>query len=145
MQIRSVLLALIVFLFAAGLTVLSLGFVRPAHCLSNCGEDEATCSSGACRIGDQRAGLPLPIVIDSGGSSPTGGWGHLGPEDLPNPASFVLDVLFYASLIWLVAAWINSLRKKERLLDGPLIAVPAGLVLICLTFGLYLYIPVLFR
>ena len=148
MRIRSfppTLIITLVLLVSAGLTVLSLRFVRPATCQTSCAENQSTCPSGACRIGDQRAGLPLPIQINSGGSSPTGGWGHLGPEDLPNPGSFVLDVLFYASLIWLGAAWIGSLRKKERLLDAPFIAVPAGLILLCLAFGLYLYLPVLFR
>jgi hypothetical protein len=42
------------------------------------------------------------MIIDSGGgSSPTTGWGKLGPEDLPNPLTPLLNVLFYGILLWL--------------------------------------------
>jgi hypothetical protein len=66
----------------AVLTVLSLRFMRPLDCLQVCDDSEGVpCTTGVCRVGEQRAGLPLPIQVDDpGGGSPTGVWGILGPE-----------------------------------------------------------------
>ena len=99
-------------LLAVGLTVAALGYVRPKDCNRTCGELEGTaCPSGACRIGEQRAGWPLPVFIDSpGGGSPTGGWGILGPEDPPLPQGVVLDVLFYSVLLWAALYMLQAAR-----------------------------------
>ncbi len=93
---------LFIFLLATGLTLASLLYVRPANCTSFCGEAiQAKCPPGSCLAGEQRAGFPLPVRIDDpGGGSPTSGWGILGPEDLPNPFTFLLDVAFYSLLLW---------------------------------------------
>ncbi len=55
------------------------------------------------------------MVIDNGaGSSPTSGWGKLGPEDLPNPLTPVLDVMFYYVLIWIFWKAIRVLLGKDK-------------------------------
>ena len=68
-------------LLAIGLTFASLLYIRPAVCNRTCNPVEGLpCGNGACLIGEQRAGWPLPVLIDSpGGGSPTSGWGKLGP------------------------------------------------------------------
>lgn len=106
----------VIILLAIGLTVASLRYVRPADCQRFCDKPEPTpCPSGSCRSGEQRAGFPLPVVIDSGaGSSPTSGWGKLGPEDLPNPVTPVLDVLFYSVLLWLLWKVLRVLWGKDK-------------------------------
>ncbi len=136
-----------IILLAVGLTVVSLGFIRPADCQSFCdAPDQALCPSGTCVPGAQRAGLPLPVVVDDpGGGSPTGGWGKLGQEDLPNPLTFGLDVLFYSALLWL--AWyavqvVRGAAWREELLA---VALSLAVVLVCLLLGLYLYWPFLNR
>jgi hypothetical protein len=107
---------LILFL-SIGLTLASLKYVQPASCLQLCDlPKQAACPVGSCRLGEQRAGFPLPMIIDSGaGSSPTSGWGKLGPEDLPNPFTPLLNVLFYGILLWLVWKLIRWLFRGERL------------------------------
>jgi hypothetical protein len=89
-------------LLAIGLTVLSFRYVQPADCFRLCGASDGTpCPPGACRFGEQKAGWPFPAFVDApGGGSPTGGWGMLGPEDLPLPGTLILDVLFYSVLLW---------------------------------------------
>jgi hypothetical protein len=106
----------VLILAAIGLTIGSLRYVRPLTCLQFCDlPEQLTCPSGSCRAGEQRAGFPLPIVIDNGaGSSPTGGWGKLGPEDLPNPVTPVLDVVFYGVFLWLIWKIVRVLLGKEK-------------------------------
>lgn len=100
---------------AVGLTLGSLLYVRPPNCQSPCMEPEhAPCPDGTCRLTEQRAGFPLPVLQDNpGGGSPTGGWGKLGPEDLPNPLTFALDVLFYSALLWLIWQFVRIATRKE--------------------------------
>jgi hypothetical protein len=107
----------LIILLAIGLTISSLRYVRPKNCQQFCDLPEhLTCPSGFCRSGEQRAGFPLPIIIDNGaGSSPTSGWGKLGPEDLPNPVTPALDVIFYSVLLWLPWKIIRILVRKEKL------------------------------
>jgi hypothetical protein len=107
----------IILLLAIGLTIASLRYVRPKNCQQFCDlPEQLTCPSGSCRSGEQRAGFPFPIIIDNGaGSSPTSGWGKLGPEDLPNPVTPVLDVLFYSVLLWLLWKIIRMLMGKKKL------------------------------
>src|SRR5512136_1864650 len=106
----------VIILLAIGFTVVSLGFVRPVDCQRLCDVPErASCPNGSCRATEQRAGLPLPVLIDDpGGGSPTSGWGILGPEDLPNPVTFVLDVLFYGILFRFTWYVIQLVRGEEQ-------------------------------
>ncbi len=113
---RSYVFFSVIILLATGLTIGSLRYVRPSNCLQFCDlPKQLTCPIGSCRSGEQRAGFPLPIIIDSGaGSSPTGGWGKLGPEDVPNPVTPVLDVVFYGVLLWSVWKIIQVLLGTEK-------------------------------
>jgi len=113
---NSIISTVVIILLATGLTVASLQYIRPMDCQRLCQEPiQAPCPSGSCRSGEQRAGFPLPVLQDEGtGSSPTGGWGKLGPEDLPNPVTFVLDVLVYSVLLWFVWRVIRVTRGKEQ-------------------------------
>jgi hypothetical protein len=108
---------ILITLLAIGLTIASLKYVQPANCLQLCDlPAQADCPVGSCRLGEQTAGFPLPMIIDSGaGSSPTSGWGKLGPEDLPNPLTPLLNVLFYGILLWLIWKLIRWLFRRERL------------------------------
>jgi len=85
-----------------GLTVLSFWYVQPLDCYRFCGPLDGTpCPAGACRFGEQKAGWPFPAFVDApSGGSPTGGWGMIGPEDIPIPGPLILDVLFYGLLLW---------------------------------------------
>ena len=105
----------IILLLAIGLTLASLEYVRPAVCNSFCDLPKgALCPRGSCRAGEQSAGFPVPIIIDSGaGSSPTSGWGKLGPEDPPNPVGPVLDVLFYSVILWFLWRIIRAVWKNR--------------------------------
>jgi hypothetical protein len=70
------------------------------------------CPKGSCYFGDQKAGWPFPVFIDSpGGGSPTGGWGLLGPEDPPGP-TMIVDVLFYSIVVWIVLYGIQFFRHQ---------------------------------
>jgi hypothetical protein len=107
----------LILLLSIGLTIASIKYIQPANCLGLCDlPTQVDCPSGSCRLGEQRAGFPLPMIIDSGaGSSPTTGWGRLGPEDLPNPFTPLLNVLFYGILLWLIWKLIRWLFRRERL------------------------------
>ena len=112
---KSTIVLGIILLLAIGLTLASLEYVRPAVCNSFCDLPKGVpCPSGSCRSGEQGAGFPVPIIIDSGaGSSPTSGWGKLGPEDPANPVGPALDFLFYSALLWLIWKIIQATWKKS--------------------------------
>lgn len=133
-------------LAATGLTLLSQNFVRPALCQSLCNPSvQAPCPPDSCNFGDQRAGLPLPFLVDApGGGSPTSGWGILGPEDMPDVMTFLLDVGFYFLLLWLGQYVLQVLRHKEKL-KLLAIGLPSVLLLAGLIGGYLLYAPVLNR
>ncbi len=139
---KRILLYAATLLLAVGMALGSLRFVRPANCQTLCSEPlQAPCPTGACRFGEQRAGFPLPILTDNEAGSPPGGWGKIGPEDIPNPFFFVIDALFYGLLLWLPisAARIISRRAGTRALTAlalPLVGVVLGLVV-----GFLLYRP----
>ena len=145
--LNSVFLYGIIVLLATGLSLLSLRFVRPADCQRVCdAPEQAPCPSGACRAGEQRAGLPLPVLVDDpGGSSPTGGWGKLGAEDIPNPLTFFLDILFYSVLLWLAWSIIQVVRGKERPPELKVILPTLAVLLAYLLVGFILYRPFLRR
>jgi hypothetical protein len=138
--------AVLIVLLAICFTLLSQNFVRPVNCQTLCGAPEGTaCPAGACRMYEQRAGLPLPFLIDApGGGSPTNGWGILGPEDLPDPFFFLLDVGFYALLLWLIR-YLVRLRQGKATLELLAVLLPAGLLLAMLIGGFFLYRPFLTR
>ncbi len=135
---------LLIVILAAGLTLLSQSFVRPVDCSALCDTPAGLpCPAGTCRAYEQRAGLPLPYRVDDpGGGSPTRGWGILGPEDLPNPLTFLLDVFFYGLVLWLVGYVLQVLRGKAAL-EMLAILVPLGLILGILAVGYLLYQPAL--
>ncbi len=126
---------IVIIVLAISLTLLSLTYVRPSNCQQLCAEPEyAPCPSGACRFGEQRAGFPLPIVVDApGGGSPTSGWGKLGAEDMPDPLFFLMDAAFYAALIWIVWFAAQRIRERKKVTRQTLIplAAPLAILLIC--------------
>src|SRR5262245_46784067 len=82
------------------LTVLSFRYVHPKDCYRFCDVEEgASCPAGSCRVGEQKAGWPIPVFVDAPSpSSPLGIMGVLGREDLPDLFTMILDVLFYSFL-----------------------------------------------
>ena len=134
-------------LLAIGLTVASPGFVRPVNCERFCDAPRGIpCAPGACRNGEQRAGLPLPVLVDSsGGELPISGWGVLGPEDVPNPVTFIFDVFFYGVLLTFAGYIITITRRREKLEDRLAIVLPLAVVLLGLLGGLASYWPYLTR
>jgi hypothetical protein len=144
---RGCIIGVLSVLLAIGLTVASLGFVRPVNCQHFCDAPRGIpCPSGACRNGEQRAGLPMPVLVDSsGGESPTSGWGVLGPEDVPNPVTFSFDVFFYGVLLTFAGYLITILRRREKPEDRLTIVLPLAGVLLGLLGGLASYWPYLTR
>ena len=118
-------------LLAIGLTVLSFRYLQPKDCYRLCGAPEGMpCPSGACRFGEQKTGWPFPAFVDApGGGSPTGGWGMLGPEDIPIPGPLILDVLFYSTLLWLAFYLIQRVRRQPLPLKFIAGMLPLNLVL----------------
>ena len=136
----------LIVLVAVGLTLVSQNFVRPVDCRALCDAPEnALCPAGTCRAFEQRTGLPLPFRVDNpGGGSPTGGWGILGPEDLPNPLFFLLDAFFYGLLLWW-GGYVAQVLRGKAALELLAILLPLALPLLILTGGYLLYRPVLGR
>ncbi len=136
----------LIVVLAVGLALVSQAFVRPVDCRSLCDAPQnAPCPTGTCRFYEQRAGLPLPYRVDDpGGGSPTNGWGILGPEDLPNPLIFLLDVLFYGLGLWL-AGYVIGMWRSKATPDWLAVLLPLGFILALLVAGYLLYRPVLGR
>jgi hypothetical protein len=146
-SLRSVIGLVVLIVAGVMLTLASSAFIRPLDCRALCDAPQgSTCPTGTCRAYEQRAGLPLPYLIDDpGGGSPTSGWGILGPEDLPNPLFFLLDVAFYVTLLGL-AAYLVLLRPAPlRELDRLPIVLGVALLLASLLGGFLLYRPFLAR
>jgi hypothetical protein len=145
--LKAILLYGALLVLATALTLVSLRFVRPVHCQRFCdAPDQIPCPPGACRNGEQRAGLPLPVLVDnSGGESPIAGWGRLGPEDLPNPVAFIFDVFFYGVLLAFAGYIIMILRRREQKVGHMVIVLPLTVVLLGLLCGLAAYWPYLAR
>lgn len=99
---------------AIGLTVVSFQYVQPKNCYNFCDPSYVIpCLKGSCYFGDQKAGWPIPVIVDApGGGSPTDGWGVLGNEDLPHPIWMIADVLFYSILVWIVLYVIQFFRRQ---------------------------------
>jgi hypothetical protein len=111
---------------AIGLTVISFQYVQPKNCYNFCDPSYAIpCPKGSCYFGEQKAGWPIPAFVDApGGGSPTGGWGLLGPEDLPLPIPMIADVLFYSILVWIVLYVIQFFRHQAFSLKLFLASLP---------------------
>ena len=108
-------------LLTIGLTVLSFRYVQPKDCYHFCDMEEGVpCPAGSCRVGEPKAGWPIPVFFDAPSpSSPIGISGVLGVEDLPHPMAMLLTVLFYSFLVWLVIFIIGLIRN--HMLDPKLI------------------------
>ena len=102
-------------------TVLSLRYVRPKDCYRYCDVGEGvSCPAGSCRVGEQKAGWPIPIFVDTPSpSSPLLISGILGVDDYPHPMPMLLDVLFYSFLVWLAVFIIGLIQGQ--MLDPKLI------------------------
>src|SRR5688572_7942771 len=100
---------------AIGLTVMSFQYVQPKDCFRFCDVEEGVpCPAGSCRVGEQKAGWPIPVFVDAPSpSSPLGISGVLGVEDLPDGFSMILNVLFYSMLFWLVIFIISLIRNQR--------------------------------
>lgn len=113
------------------LTVLSFRYVQPKDCYRFCDLEEGVpCPAGSCRVGEQKAGWPIPVFVDAPSpSSPLLPSGILGVDDYPHPVWMLLDVLFYSVLVWL-AVFIIGLIRGQRL-DPKLIflALPINVAL----------------
>jgi hypothetical protein len=98
------------------LTVLSFRYVQPKDCYRFCDLEEGVpCPVGSCRVGEQKAGWPIPVFVDAPSpSSPLLPSGILGVDDYPHPVWMLLDVLFYSVLVWL-AVFIIVLIRGQRL------------------------------
>ena len=112
-------------LLTIGLTVLSFRYVQPKECYRFCNMEEGVplgvpCPTGSCRVGEQKAGWPLPVFVDAPSpSSPLLESGILGVDDYPSPITMLLDVLFYSFLVWLVIFIIGRIQGQR--LDPKLI------------------------
>ncbi len=90
-------------------------------------------------MGQQKAGWPLPVFVDTpGGGSPVSGWGRLGWEDMPNPGTFILDVLFYSVLLWPILGIIQVVRGKVLPLSFLVVMVPLTALLAAVLWLLYM-------
>jgi len=54
-------------ILAIGLTVLSLQYVQPKNCYNFCDPSYVIpYPKGSCYFGDQKAGWPIPVIVDAG-------------------------------------------------------------------------------
>src|SRR5688572_11454890 len=111
---------------AIGLTVISFQYIQPKNCYNFYDLSYLiSCPKGSCYFGDQKAGWPIPVIVDyPGGGSPTDGWGVLGNEDLPHPISMIAEVLFYSILVWIVLYVIQFFRHQAFSLKLFLVSLP---------------------
>jgi hypothetical protein len=118
-------------LLTFGLTLLSFRYIQPKDCYRFCDlEEGVSCPTGSCRIGEQKAGWPIPVFVDAPSpSSPLLISGVLGVDDYPHPLWLLLDVLFYSFLVWLAVFIIG--RIQGRMLDPQLIwlSLPMNVIL----------------
>jgi hypothetical protein len=67
--------------------------------------------------------------------SPLGGWVKLGPEHVPNPVTFILDILFFRVLIRLIWQVIRIVLGKEKPRRLSAMSPPLVLVLVIAIAG----------
>ncbi len=125
------ILVVVNLLLTLGLTVLSFRYVQPKDCYRFCDVEEGVpCPVGSCRVGEQKAGWPIPVFVDAPSpSSPLLISGILGVDDYPRPMPMLLDVLFYSVLVWLAIFIIGLIQSQ--MLDSKLIllALPMNVTL----------------
>jgi hypothetical protein len=128
----------LILLLGIGLSVATLRVVIPADCQRLCMEPEqAPCPRGSCRGGEQKAGFPLPVIYDSGaGGSPISGWGKVGPEDLPNLLTFLINVAVYGALLGFI--WLGFLAVRRKIHSSVLLRWSPlfGLALVIMVLGI---------
>ena len=133
------ILVVVNLLLTFGLTLLSFRYVQPKDCYRFCDVEEGVpCPAGSCRVGEQKAGWPIPVFTDAPSpSSPLLESGILGVDDYPHPLSMLLTVLFYSMLVWLVIFIIGLIRNQ--MLDPKLIllALPMNAALAVFLWGFY--------
>lgn len=134
------ILVVVNLLLAVGLTMLSFRYVQPKDCYRFCDVEEGVpCPAGSCRVGEPKAGWPIPVFFDAPSpSSPLGIPGVLGVEDLPRTMPMLLTVLFYSMLVWLVIFIIGLVQGQ--MLDPKLIllALPMN-VLVAVVMWLHYF------
>ena len=113
------------------LTVLSFRYVQPKDCYRFCDvEAGVPCPAGSCRVGEQKAGWPIPVFIDAPSpSSPLLISGILGVDDYPHPMAMLLTVLFYSMLVWLVLFIIGLIQGQKVDPKLILLALPMNVLL----------------
>lgn len=126
-------------LLTIGLTVLSFRYVQPKDCYRFCDVEEGVpCLAGSCRVGEQKAGWPIPVFVDAPSpSSPLGISGVLGTEDLPHPMPMFLTVLFYSMLVWLVISIIGLIQGQMFDPKLILLALPMNVLLAVVLWMFY--------
>ena len=108
------ILVVVNLLLTIGLTVLSFRYIQPKDCYRFCDVKEGVpCPAGSCRVGEQKAGWPIPVFVDAPSpSSPLLISGVLGVDDYPRPMPMLLDVLFYSFLVWLAVFIMGRIRGQ---------------------------------
>ncbi len=126
-------------LLTFGLTVLSFRYVPPKDCYRFCDVEEGVpCPAGSCRVGEQKAGWPIPVFIDAPSpSSPLLISGILGVDDYPHPMAMLLTVLFYSMLVWLVLFIIGLIQGQRVDPKLILLALPINVLLAVVLWMFY--------
>ncbi len=125
------ILVVVNLLLTTVLTVLSFRYIQPKDCYRFCDVEEGVpCPAGSCRVGEQKAGWPIPVFVDAPSpSSPLLISGVLGVDDYPHPMAMLLTTLFYSFLVWLVIFTLGLIQGQR--LDPKLIlmALPMNVLL----------------
>jgi len=113
------------------LTVLSFRYVQPKDCYNFCDVEEGVpCPAGSCRVGEQKAGWPIPVFVDAPSpSSPLLISGVLGVDDYLHPMAMLLTVLFYSFVIWLVMFIMGLIRNQILDPKHILLSLPMNVLL----------------
>ena len=126
------ILVVVNLLLTFGLTLLSFRYVQPKDCYRFCDVEEGVpCPAGSCRVGEQKAGWPIPVFVDAPSpSSPLLISGVLGVDDYPRPMPILLDVLFYSFLAWLAVLIIGLIQRQRFDPKLILLALPLNVGLV---------------
>ena len=126
------ILVVVNLLLTFGLTLLSFRYLQPKDCYRFCDVEEGVpCPAGSCRVGEQKAGWPIPVFVDAPSpSSPLLISGVLGVDDYPRPMPILLDVLFYSFLAWLAVLIIGLIQRQRFDPKLILLALPLNVGLV---------------
>jgi hypothetical protein len=86
--VRGIVLDLVHVSLAAGLTLTTFSIQHAS---------DPICGGG---LG---AGFPASFLCDASGESPISDWGRISWTDIPNPIGALIDLLFFAALIWVIS------------------------------------------